>query len=53
MLKNINDTPEDARRLSIETNEETWDKMSTACYVWWKENSSCDGMWNLTQKLLS
>lgn len=49
----IADTPEDARRLSIETNEETWGKMSTACYVWWKENSSCDGLWNLTQKLLS
>jgi hypothetical protein len=49
----IADTPEEARRLSIETNEETWGKMSAACYIWWKENSSCDGMWKLTQKLLS
>jgi hypothetical protein len=47
------DTPEEARRLSLETDEETWTKMSVACYAWWKENSSCDGMWVLTQKLLS
>lgn len=47
------DTPDEARRLSVETDEETWTKMSVACYAWWKENSSCDGMWALTQKLLS
>jgi hypothetical protein len=49
----VADTPDEARRLSVETDEETWIKMSTACLIWWKENSSCDGLWALTQKLLS
>ena len=49
----VADTPDEARRLSLETDEAIWTKMSTACHIWWKENSSCDGMWALTQKLLS
>ena len=30
---------------------ETWQTMSSACRLWWKENSSCEGMWTLTQRL--
>ncbi len=44
-------TPEDAQRISLETSEETWETMSRACKVWWKENASCDGMWALTKTL--
>jgi len=46
------ETPEDAQRLSEETDEATWIKMSEACKAWWLANSSCDGMWALTQSLL-
>ena len=46
------ETPEDAQRLSEETDEATWVKMSEACKAWWLANSSCDGMWALTQSLL-
>lgn len=46
-------TPEEARRLSTQTDEETWSKMSAACRSWWSENCSCDGMWRLTQKLVA
>jgi hypothetical protein len=49
----VAETPEEARRLAVETDEATWNKMSAACRAWWKENSSCDGMWRLTQKLTS
>jgi len=28
-----------------------WLEMSEACKVWYKENSSVDGIWNLTKKL--
>ena len=48
----VADTPEEARRLATETDEVTWTKMSAAAHTWWKENSSCDGMWGLTQKLI-
>jgi hypothetical protein len=46
------ETPEDAQRLSEETDEATWIKMSEAGKAWWLANSSCDGMWALTQSLL-
>lgn len=32
---------------------EKWQEMSNACKIWWRENASCDGMFALTQKLLS
>ena len=49
----VADTPEEARKLATTTDEETWTKMSAAGRAWWAENCSCDGMWALTQKLLS
>ena len=49
----VADTPEEARRLATETDEATWSRMSAAAHTWWKDNSSCDGMWALTQKLLA
>lgn len=48
----IAETPEVAQRLSLETTKEVWETMSKACKLWWKENVSCDGMWNLTKNLL-
>lgn len=48
----VAETPEEAQRLSIETSQETWEAMSKACRVWWKENVSCDGMWALTKNLI-
>lgn len=49
----VAETPEEARRLATQTDEATWAKMSAAGREWWKENCSCDGMWALTQKLLT
>ena len=49
----VAETPEEARKIAVETDEETWTKMSSECHMWWKDNSSCSGMWALTQKLLS
>lgn len=46
-------TPGDAVALTTELTEEKWAAMSAACREWWKENSSVDGMWNLTQRLLA
>ena len=48
----VAETPEVAQKLSVETSKETWDTMSKACRAWWKENVSCDGMWNVTKSLL-
>lgn len=45
------ETPEDARRLSLETSAEKHAEMSAACIDWWKRNASCEGMWELTKKL--
>jgi hypothetical protein len=45
------ETPEDARRLSLETTAEKHAEMSAACIDWWKRNASCEGMWELTKKL--
>ncbi len=47
----VAETPEEARRLSLETSEEKWSEMSEACRAWWKRNASCDGMWALTKNL--
>jgi hypothetical protein len=49
----VAETPEEARRLATQTDEETWKTMSTACRAWWSANCSCEGMWSLTQKLLA
>ena len=42
--------PEEALE-KISKNSETWHLMSEACKVWYKENCSVDGIWNLTKKL--
>lgn len=43
--------PSDFEKLSV--NEDTWQRMSTACKEWWKENASAEGSWNLTKKLIT
>lgn len=47
----VAETPEEARRLSLETSAEKWGSMSASCRAWWKRNTSCEGMWSLTKKL--
>jgi hypothetical protein len=47
----VAETPEEARRLSLETTAEKWQTMSSACVAWWKRNASCEGMWSLTKNL--
>ena len=45
--------PEGVQDILSKISAEDWTKMSEACRVWWKENSSCEGMWTLTQRLVS
>lgn len=49
----VAETPGHAVSLTTELTEEKWTAMSAACRMWWKENSSVDGMWNLTQRLVA
>jgi hypothetical protein len=44
--------PEGVQDVLAKISAEDWTTMSIACCVWWKENSSCEGMWNLTQRLV-
>ena len=43
--------PEDLLK-KVENNEK-WLEMSEACKVWYVENCSVDGIWQLTKKLCS
>ena len=43
--------PEEVRDKVASISEDQWAKMSEACRLWWKKNSSCEGMWNLTKSL--
>lgn len=49
----VAETPGHAVALTTELTEEKWATMSAACREWWRENSSVDGMWNLTQRLIA
>jgi hypothetical protein len=44
--------PEEIQEKLQAVSEAQWTKMSEACRVWWKENSSCEGMWTLTKGLI-
>lgn len=50
-LKTFN--PEEAKTAIEQVTKERWEEMSRACHLWWKENSSAEGMWRLTQTLLN
>jgi hypothetical protein len=43
--------PEEVKEKLAAISEDQWTKMSQACRTWWKDNSSCEGMWNLTKSL--
>ena len=45
-------TPEDVSKLLQTITEEKWTEMSEACRLWWKDNASCDGMFQLTSRLV-
>ena len=47
------ENPEDAKEKLAKVSDEKWLEMSEACKQWYKENCSVDGMWKLTQKLIS
>jgi hypothetical protein len=49
-LKSFN--PEDAKVAVESVTKERWEEMSRACHMWWKENSSAEGMWTLTERLV-
>jgi hypothetical protein len=45
--------PASAKALLEKITPDRWMVMSVACRDWWKRNCSVDGMWQLTQRLLS
>lgn len=45
--------PENARAVIQAVTEEQWTAMSTAAHQWWKENASCEGIFNITKSLLN
>jgi hypothetical protein len=44
--------PEEAKAAVESVTKEQWEEMSRACHMWWKENSSAEGMWTLTERLV-
>ena len=44
--------PEEALEKISNISEECWQNMSYACRLWYKENCSVDGIWELTKKLI-
>ena len=47
------ESPEDCVRKLSQIDDDVWYRMSKACKEWYIENCSVDGMWKLTQKLVS
>ncbi len=37
--------------LVASVSKESWEEMSAACKLWWAENASCKGSFELTQRL--
>jgi hypothetical protein len=46
-------SPEEVGKAVAEITGERWTVMSNACRDWWLKNASVDGMWALTQALVS
>ena len=46
-------SPEDVAGVLAAVTNEKWTAMSAACQLWWKENASCAGSFELTQRLIS
>lgn len=47
------DEPEDVAGAVESVSKEMWATMSEACKLWWKENASCAGSFELTKRLIS
>ena len=45
-------SPDEIPKLLESMTEEKWTAMSAACHLWWKQNSSCEGMFALTKRLV-
>jgi hypothetical protein len=45
-------SPEHAALLAAELSQEKWEEMSAACHAWWVKNASCEGLFELTKKLI-
>jgi hypothetical protein len=46
-------SPEDLKYKLTQFDDDIWWRMSEACKKWYMENSSADGMWNITKKLIN
>jgi hypothetical protein len=46
------DEPADVRTVLGGVSKDTWERMSAACKLWWKENASCEGSFRLTARLV-
>jgi len=44
-------TPAEVKEKIGAVSAETWEKMSVACFDWWRQNCSAEGMWALTRAL--
>ena len=45
--------PAEAKSIVEAITESQWTAMSAAAHTWWRTNASCEGMFNLTKKLLA
>ena len=45
-------SPEEVTSLLSSVSKEAWEKMSLAGQIWWKENASCKGSFELTCRLV-
>ena len=41
-------TPEQVQKIVEATSGETWERMSAAGHIWWRENASAEGLFRLT-----
>jgi hypothetical protein len=44
-------TPAEVKEKTGAVTAEAWEKMSVACFDWWRQNCSAEGMWGLTRAL--
>lgn len=45
-------TPEQVTEIINNTTPEKWSEMSSQCRLWWKENASAEGLFNVTMSLV-
>jgi hypothetical protein len=42
------ETPADVAAIVARTTQADWERMSSACHTWWRENASAEGLFRLT-----